>query len=56
MKGLVGKIMVLLILIWSSLALAADGDKFVFLSSTIGPVDSGIVGVLEDQFSGFAEI
>ena len=50
MKGLVGKIMVLLILIWSSLALAADGDKFVFLSSTIGPVDSGIVGVLEDQF------
>jgi tungstate transport system substrate-binding protein len=27
-----------------------DGDKFVFLSSTIGPIDSGIVGALEDQF------
>lgn len=25
-------------------------DKFVFLSSTIGPIDSGIVGALEDQF------
>jgi len=50
MRIFVAKITVLLILIWSSLALAADGDKFVFLSSTIGPVDSGIVGVLEDQF------
>jgi tungstate transport system substrate-binding protein len=50
MKVLVGKCLVLLILLWSSFALAADGDKFVFLSSTIGPIDSGIVGVLEDQF------
>ena len=25
-------------------------DKFVFLSSTIGPIDSGIVGTLEDEF------
>jgi tungstate transport system substrate-binding protein len=25
-------------------------DKFIFLSSTIGPIDSGIVGTLEDQF------
>jgi tungstate transport system substrate-binding protein len=25
-------------------------DKFIFLSSTIGPIDSGIVGALEDQF------
>ncbi len=50
MRIFVGKITVLLILIWSSLALAADGDKFVFLSSTIGPVDSGIVSTLEDQF------
>jgi tungstate transport system substrate-binding protein len=42
--------MVLLLLLWASLAMAADGDKFVFLSSTIGPIDSGIVGTLEDQF------
>ncbi len=50
MKIVVGKMTVLLILIWTSLALAADGDKFVFLSSTIGPIDSGIVSTLEDQF------
>jgi tungstate transport system substrate-binding protein len=30
--------------------MAADGDKFIFLSSTIGPIDSGIVSALEDQF------
>ena len=35
---------------WSATALAVDGDQFVFLSSTIGPIDSGIVGTLEDQF------
>ena len=50
MKVFIGKYLVLLILLWSSFALAADGDKFVFLSSTIGPIDSGIVGALEDQF------
>ncbi len=27
-----------------------DTGKFIFLSSTIGPIDSGIVGALEDQF------
>ena len=50
MKVFVGKCLVLLLLLWSSFALAADGDKFIFLSSTIGPIDSGIVGALEDQF------
>jgi tungstate transport system substrate-binding protein len=50
MKVFVGKCLLLFILLWSNLALAADGDKFVFLSSTIGPIDSGIVGALEDQF------
>jgi len=50
MKVIVGKCLVLLVLLWSSLAWAANGDKFVFLSSTIGPIDSGIVSVLEDQF------
>lgn len=28
----------------------AQGGKFILMASTIGPVDSGIVGVLEDQF------
>ncbi|MFZ2398168.1 MAG: substrate-binding domain-containing protein, partial [Smithella sp.] len=46
----IGKLTVLLILVCSSLALAANGDKFVFLSSTIGPIDAGIVSALEDQF------
>jgi tungstate transport system substrate-binding protein len=50
MKAFAGKCLVLLVLLWPVLALAADGDKFVFLSSTIGPIDSGIVGALEDQF------
>ncbi len=50
MKVFVGKCLVLLLLLWSSFALAADGDKFIFLSSTIGPIDSGIVDALEDQF------
>ncbi|MEN6433174.1 MAG: substrate-binding domain-containing protein [Smithella sp.] len=50
MKVFIGKLTVLLILVCSSLALAANGDKFVFLSSTIGPIDAGIVSTLEDQF------
>lgn len=50
MKAFIGKCLVLLLLLWSSFAWAADGDQFIFLSSTIGPIDSGIVGVLEDQF------
>ena len=50
MKVFVGKFVVLLVLLWSSVALAANGDKFVFLSSTIGPIDAGIVSALEDQF------
>jgi tungstate transport system substrate-binding protein len=29
---------------------AAQGGKFILLASTIGPIDSGIVGVLEDRF------
>ncbi len=50
MRALVLKLSVLLILIWTSLAVAGDGSKFVFLSSTIGPIDAGIVSLLEDQF------
>ena len=29
---------------------SAQSSKFIFLASTIGPIDSGIVGVLEDRF------
>jgi ABC-type tungstate transport system permease subunit len=29
---------------------AAQDGKFILLASTIGPIDSGIVGVLEDRF------
>ncbi|HBI47489.1 MAG TPA: tungsten ABC transporter permease [Smithella sp.] len=50
MRVFIGRLTVLLILVWSSLAIAANGDKFIFLSSTIGPIDAGIVGALEDQF------
>ncbi|MBP7528232.1 MAG: substrate-binding domain-containing protein [Syntrophorhabdaceae bacterium] len=32
------------------LLLPAAGDDFVFMASTIGPIDSGIVSVLEDHF------
>ncbi|MEI6609625.1 MAG: substrate-binding domain-containing protein [Deltaproteobacteria bacterium] len=44
------KWLVLFLLIFPCMAFAANGDKFVFLSSTIGPIDAGIVGALEDQF------
>jgi tungstate transport system substrate-binding protein len=50
MRVFIGKLTVLLILVWSSMAFAANGDKFIFLSSTIGPIDAGIVSALEDQF------
>ena len=50
MKIFIGKFVVLLVVLWSSLALAANGDKFIFLSSTIGPIDAGIVSALENQF------
>ncbi|MEQ8253111.1 MAG: substrate-binding domain-containing protein [Smithellaceae bacterium] len=50
MKAFVRRSLVLFLLLWSSVAFAANGDKFVLLSSTIGPIDSGIVSVLEDQF------
>lgn len=50
MKARIGKCLMMIMVLWSSVALAADGDKFIFLSSTIGPIDSGIVSALEDQF------
>ena len=50
MKKVFVKYLVVLFLIYPAIALAANGDKFIFLSSTIGPIDAGIVSVLEDQF------
>lgn len=50
MKAFTERCLVLILLLWSSFAMAADGSKFVLLSSTIGPIDSGIVGALEDRF------
>ncbi len=43
----------LLTLLWlgvPGLADAVDGSRFILLSSTIGPIDSGIVDVLENEF------
>jgi tungstate transport system substrate-binding protein len=50
MKKSIGKCLVLFLLICPGIVLAANGDKFILLSSTIGPIDAGIVGALEDQF------
>jgi tungstate transport system substrate-binding protein len=50
MKKNIGKYLVLFLLIFPGIALAANGDKFILLSSTIGPIDAGIVSALENQF------
>jgi tungstate transport system substrate-binding protein len=50
MKVFIGKLALIMVLVWSTAAMAADGSKFLLLSSTIGPIDAGIVGALEDQF------
>ncbi len=36
--------------VFPAFTFAQGADKFVLMASTIGPVDAGIVGVLEDQF------
>jgi tungstate transport system substrate-binding protein len=50
MKKCIVKCLVLFFLIYPAIALAAGENKFILLSSTIGPIDSGIVSALEDQF------
>ena len=50
MKKSMSKWLVLFLLIFPSIALAADGSKFILLSSTIAPIDAGVIGALEDQF------
>ncbi len=50
MKRLTGCTLAILLLLasWTSAALAEQG--FILLASTIGPIDAGIVSVLEDAF------
>jgi tungstate transport system substrate-binding protein len=49
MKRLKYTLFIFLVVCFVSLSHAGAND-FVFLASTIGPIDSGIVGALEDQF------
>src|SRR4030042_2023554 len=50
MRKWIVKCVVLLFLIYPAIAQSGSADKFILLSSTIGPIDSGIVSALEDQF------
>ena len=34
----------------------AQGSKFILLASTIGPIDSGVIGLLEDEFEKETDI
>lgn len=43
-------IVLLILLLTSPVLCQAEAGNFVLLSSTIGPIDSGIVGLLEDRF------
>ena len=51
-KGLMQCALLTLFVFWVGVSNAwgEDGSKFLLLSSTIGPIDSGIVSVLEDRF------
>jgi tungstate transport system substrate-binding protein len=49
MKKLLFPVLLSLMILLPGLCWAQKGG-FVFMASTIGPIDSGIVGVLEDQF------
>lgn len=49
MKKWLGLVLVLGLLFSPQLC-GAEGSKFILLASTIGPIDAGIVGVLEDEF------
>ncbi len=49
MKKWLGFVLVLGLLFSPQLC-GAEGSRFILLASTIGPIDSGIVSVLEDEF------
>src|SRR5512139_257637 len=50
MKKLLFVSLLCVTLIFPALTSAQGADKLVFMASTIGPVDAGIVGLLEAQF------
>jgi tungstate transport system substrate-binding protein len=50
MEKFLAPCLMVLILFIPVLTFAAGGNQFVFLASTIGPIDAGIVTVLEDKF------
>jgi tungstate transport system substrate-binding protein len=43
-------LLLLIIFIFPNVSSADNNDKFILWSCTIGPIDAGIVGALEDQF------
>ncbi|MEN6320805.1 MAG: substrate-binding domain-containing protein [Syntrophaceae bacterium] len=49
MKKWMWAVLLCLIMAFPGLSMA-QGGKLILMASTIGPIDSGIVGVLEDQF------
>jgi tungstate transport system substrate-binding protein len=49
MRRWIGMIVLSIVLVFPGLG-AAQGSKFILLSSTIGPIDAGIVPLLEDEF------
>ena len=49
-------ILVICIFINAAISYADNNDKFILWSCTIGPIDAGIVGALEDQFEKETEI
>lgn len=55
MKSLVCGLCVFLTMFFMGVPIVSAND-FIFLASTIGPIDSGIVGALEDQFEKEAGI
>ena len=50
MKKLFIPCLAVLLFLIPGLTFGAEGIPFVFMASTIGPIDAGIVSVLEDQF------
>ncbi|MEW6187971.1 MAG: substrate-binding domain-containing protein [Thermodesulfobacteriota bacterium] len=50
MKEFLFPCLALLLFLIPSSTFSAESSPFVFMASTIGPIDSGIVSVLEDQF------
>lgn len=50
MNKYIAKFLFSMILVIPFSVFAAGGSKFILLSSTIGPIDSGIVATLEDAF------